>query len=347
MQSLIDQLEQNQALSKDNFVKLLTQHTAEDANYLFARAQEVRKHYFGTSVYLRGLIEISSYCGNDCLYCGIRRSNRAAERYRLSDEEILTCCEQGNRLGFRTFVLQGGEDAQFSDGRMVNLLTKIKKLYPECAVTLSLGERSKESYQKLFDAGADRYLLRHETANAQHYGQLHPDWMSHSNRIECLRNLKEIGYQVGTGFMVGSPYQTAERLAEDLLFIANFKPAMVGIGPFIPHHATPFAQEPRGDVELTLFLLGILRLMQPTLLLPATTALGTIATDGRERGLLAGANVIMPNLSPVDNRSKYAIYDNKLSTGAESAEGLDQLRILIESTGYHIEQSRGDAPTLS
>ncbi len=347
MKSLIDKLESTHALTREEFVQLIENHTTEDTDYLFERAQKARQIHFGTSVFLRGLIEVSSYCHNDCLYCGIRHSNATAERYRLTDEQILSCCEQGHRLGFRTFVMQGGEDGKFTDERMVNLIATIKARYPDCAITLSLGERRRESYQRMFDAGADRYLLRHETASAEHYGKLHPTWMSHSKRMQCLADLKEIGYQVGTGFMVGSPFQTVENLADDLLFIARFKPAMVGIGPYIPHHATPFAHEKAGTVEQTLFLLGVLRVMNPTLLLPATTALGTLDPHGREKGLLAGANVIMPNLSPADDRSKYMIYDNKIATGVESAEGLSDLVKIIESVGYHVEQTRGDAPTFA
>lgn len=344
MKSLIDKLETNHTLSKEEFVQLIQNHTPEDAQYLFERARCLRQKYFGNGVFLRGLIEVSSYCHNDCLYCGIRHSNTLAERYRLTDEQIMSCCAQGHALGFRTFVMQGGEDGKFTDDRMVALISAIKQQYPGCAITLSLGERKRESYQRMFDAGADRYLLRHETADAAHYGKLHPEWMSHSKRMQCLQDLKEIGYQVGTGFMVGSPFQTAENLADDMLFIAQFKPQMVGIGPYIPHHATPFADQPAGTVEQTLFMLGLLRLMIPSLLLPATTALGTLHPQGRELGLMAGANVIMPNLSPADDRSKYMIYDNKLATGAESAEGLKELNTIIESVGYHVEQSRGDAP---
>lgn len=345
MKSLIDKLESEHLLSHDEFVQLIDHHTEEDACYLFERAQVARQRYFGKAVYLRGLIEISSYCHCDCFYCGIRHSNGTAERYRLTDEQIFSCCEQGYALGFRTFVLQGGEDSQFTDARLVTLLTTIKARFPECAITLSIGERSRESYQRLFDAGADRYLLRHETANVHHYERLHPHWMRHSKRMQCLQNLKEIGYQVGTGFMVGSPYQTSSNIAEDLLFISKFQPHMVGIGPFISHHATPFAKEPSGTVEQTLFILGLLRVMSPSLLLPATTALGTLDLQGREKGLRAGANVIMPNLSPAADRSKYMIYDNKLATGAESAEGLAMLNKIVESVGYQVDQSRGDAPS--
>ncbi len=343
-EKLITQLEESRILNKEDFVHLIAHHTEEEAQFLFARARTVRERVFGKSVYLRGLIEISNFCANDCYYCGIRRSNATADRYRLSEEEILTCCEEGYRLGFRTFVMQGGEDAYFTDDILTHLIRNIKARFPDCAITLSLGERTKERYQKYFDAGADRYLLRHETANAQHYSQLHPAWMSHARRIQCLWDLKEIGYQVGTGFMVGTPYQTAELLAEDMLFIKELQPQMVGIGPFVPHHATPFANESGGTAELTLFMLGLLRLMMPELLLPSTTALGTIDKTGREKGLLAGANVVMPNLSPVSVRKKYDLYDNKICTGDESAQCVNCLEIRIAATGYRVELGRGDAP---
>lgn len=342
--NLITQLEETQILSKEEFTELIAHHTEEDAQLLFQRARVVREQFFGKSVYLRGLIEVSSYCANDCYYCGLRRSNETSDRYRLTEGDILSCCEEGYKLGFRTFVLQGGEDAHFTDEMLVKLIRNIKTKFPDCAITLSLGERTKERYQQYYDAGADRYLLRHETANAHHYAQLHPAWMSHARRIQCLWDLKEIGYQVGTGFMVGSPYQTPALLAEDLLFIKELRPQMVGIGPFIPHHATPFADEAGGTVELTLFMLGLLRLMMPELLLPSTTALGTIDAVGREKGLLAGANVVMPNLSPVDVRKKYDIYDNKICTGDESAQCVACLSARIQSTGYHVEMVRGDAP---
>lgn len=342
--TLISQLEETQILSKEEFAFLIASHSEEDAQYLFERARVVRERYFGKSVYLRGLIEISNYCANDCYYCGIRRSNETADRYRLTEEDILACCEEGYQLGFRTFVMQGGEDAHFTDEVLVRLIGNIKSRFPDCAITLSLGERAKERYRKLFDAGADRYLLRHETANAQHYAQLHPAWMSHARRIQCLWDLKDIGYQVGTGFMVGTPFQTPELLAEDMLFIKELQPQMVGIGPFVPHHATPFANETGGTVELTLFMLGLLRLMMPQLLLPSTTALGTIDKTGREKGLMAGANVVMPNLSPVSVRKKYDLYDNKICTGDESAQCVNCLGVRIASTGYKIDVSRGDAP---
>lgn len=342
--TLISKLEELQVLEKAEFVELISRHTEEDAQFLFERARAVREQVFGKSVFLRGLIEITNYCTNDCYYCGIRHSNSSAERYRLSEEDILECCEEGYRLGFRTFVMQGGEDGHFTDEVLVRLIRNIKARFPDCAVTLSLGERTKERYQKYFDAGADRYLLRHETANAQHYAMLHPAWMSYERRIQCLWDLKEIGYQVGTGFMVGTPHQTAEYLAEDMLFIKKLQPQMVGIGPFVPHHATPFANETGGTAAQTLFMLGLLRLMKPDLLLPSTTALGTIDKTGREKGLMAGANVVMPNLSPVSVRKKYDLYDNKICTGDESAQCVNCLEIRIAATGYKIKLSRGDAP---
>jgi biotin synthase len=313
---------------------------------LYRRADELRRQYYGTDVYLRGLIEISNYCKNDCYYCGIRRSNQQLERYRLTDEQVLQCCETGYGLGYRTFVIQGGEDTSFGDDRLVPLVTVIRKQYPDCAITLSLGERSAESYQKLYDAGANRYLLRHETANAEHYGQLHPAVMSQQNRKECLWNLKRIGYQVGSGFMVGSPFQTLQCLVEDLRFLQELQPAMIGIGPFIAHHQTPFARQANGDLLLTLRLISILRIMFPYALIPATTALGTIDPQGREFGLCAGANVVMPNLSPVEVRKQYALYDNKICTGEEAAECRSCLARRVEAVGYRLVTDIGNVKPL-
>ena len=342
MFSLIDQLYEKRELSKGEWVKLLSNRTKELSDYLFELSVAVRKSHYGDKVYTRGLIEFTNYCKNDCYYCGIRCGNRKAERYRLTDEEILACCEAGDRLGFKTFVLQGGEDPFYSDEHICGLVSEIKKRHPDCAVTLSIGERSRESYQAYFDAGADRYLLRHETASETHYEKLHPASLSCRNRKNCLYELKEIGYQVGAGFMVGSPYQRAEDLAEDLLFLKELSPHMVGIGPFIAHHDTPFRDEPNGTLEETLFLLGLIRLMLPEVLLPATTALGTIHPRGRELGIQAGANVVMPNLSPVGVRDKYLLYDNKICTGDESAQCVACLNRRMESVGYRIVSERGD-----
>ena len=321
---------------------LLQTSDAESDALLRERAVAVRKSIYGNAVYVRGLIEISSFCKNDCLYCGLRRSNRKAERYRLTPEEILACAEEGYALGFRTVVLQGGEDGCFTDALLCDLIDKLKTAHPDCAVTLSLGERSRQSYRTLFSAGADRYLLRHETATRAHYEKLHPPELSFDNRMRCLSDLREIGYQVGAGFMVGSPFQTKEDLARDLCFIRDFRPDMCGIGPFIPHKDTPFAAFPAGTLDETLRLLSIIRLLVPYILLPATTALGTIDPKGREKGILAGANVVMPNLSPVGVRKKYALYDNKICTGEESAQCKDCLALRMQSISYEIVTDRGD-----
>ena len=313
---------------------------------LAERAVAVRKQIYGNAVFTRGLIEISNICKNDCLYCGIRRSNNHCQRYRLTFEDIIDCCREGYELGFRTFVLQGGEDGFYNDGVLCNLISAIKTDHPDCAVTLSLGERSRESYQRLYDAGADRYLLRHETADAVHYGMLHPKELSFENRMRCLYDLKDIGYQVGCGFMVGSPGQTCAHLAKDLKFIEDFKPDMCGIGPFIPHKHTPFRDEPAGKVELTCYLLSIIRLIHPPVLLPSTTALGTIDPLGREKGIQAGANVVMPNLSPVSVRKKYELYDNKICTGEEAAQCRGCLNQRMLSIGYEIVTDRGDIKSI-
>lgn len=343
---LIDRLADTRQLSRDEWIRLIRGRTPELAEYLFRRAREVRIRHYGHSVYIRGLIEFTNYCRNDCLYCGIRRSNQNAVRYRLTKEQILSCCESGYHLGFRTFVLQGGEDGWFTEDRMAEIISEIHSSWPDCAVTLSVGELPRKSFQRFFDAGADRYLLRHETFDAAHYRMLHPPSLSAARRRQCLWDLKEIGYQVGTGFMVGSPFQTAENLADDMLFLKRLDPQMAGIGPFIPHHDTPFADKPAGTLELTLFLLGLIRLMIPKILLPATTALGTIAEDGREKGILAGANVVMPNLSPPHVRENYLLYDNKLCAGSEAAESLQSLEQRMEAIGYRIAVSRGDSLNL-
>ena len=342
MKQLIDRLAQNKVLSKEEFVKLLCRHSEEDASYLFEKAREISRKQFGNRIYTRGLIEFTSYCRRNCYYCGIRSGNPKAQRYRLSREEILSCCENGYGLGFRTFVLQGGEDPYYPDQEIAHIVRLIKSNWPDCAITLSIGEKDTAAYRLFREAGADRYLLRHETADPQHYAMLHPDGQTAESRKACLWELKSLGFQVGAGFMVGSPFQTTENLADDLLFLHELQPHMVGIGPFIPHHQTPFAAYPSGTLEQTLFLIGILRLMMPSVLLPATTALGTIAPDGRERGILAGANVVMPNLSPVGVRKKYALYDNKICTGEEAAECRFCLQNRMNRIGYELAVDRGD-----
>ncbi len=339
---IIAKLTETHCLDKNEYEELILNRDAESTELLREEALRFRHTLYGKTVYIRGLIEITNYCKNDCRYCGIRRSNKKCDRYRLTEDEILSCCENGYNLGFRTFVLQGGEDVYFTDERLCSLVGKIKERYSDCAVTLSLGERSAESYKKLFEAGADRYLLRHETADAEHYSLLHPDNLSLENRLNCLESLKAIGFQVGCGMMVGSPGQSAKTLAEDLKFIERFKPDMCGIGPFIPHKDTPFADENTGTVELTCFLLSVIRIIHPSVLLPATTALGTIAPDGREKGILSSANVLMPNLSPLVVRDKYMLYNKKLNSGAESAEKVNELKKIISSVGYEIVCDRGD-----
>lgn len=340
---LIDELSRRHALTGEQWEELIAERTPEDAAYAAALARESARSTFGDQIFFRGIVEFTNYCRNDCLYCGIRRSNGETARYRLTEDQILSCCEGGYELGFRTFVLQGGEDGWFSDERMCAVVSRIRREYPDCAITLSLGERSRESYQRLFDAGANRYLLRHETASEDHYRLLHPPELSLQHRIDCLYVLRDIGYQVGCGMMVGSPGQTVRHLAADMLFMTEFQPHMAGIGPFLPHHATPFRDEKPGDLELTLFLLSLTRLLLPRVLLPATTALGTVRDDGRTRGILAGCNVIMPNLSPREDRPNYMLYDGK-PTDRDAAETLDDLKKQVEAIGYRMVVGRGDAP---
>ncbi len=342
LKQLIDKLEESSNLAKEEWIDLMRGRNEETAQYLFERARYWQRKYFQNKIYTRGLIEFTNYCKNDCYYCGIRRSNGRADRYRLTKDQILECCHSGYELGFRTFVLQGGEDGWFTQEKILEIIQAIKKDYSDCALTLSLGERSRQSYEELFYAGADRYLLRHETADEEHYRDLHPPELSAEHRKQCLWDLKEIGYQTGTGFMVGSPGQKLEHLVEDMLFIRRLEPQMVGIGPFVPHHDTPFAQEAQGTVELTLFMIGLLRVMMPDLLIPATTALGTIDPMGREKGILAGANVVMPNLSPTSVRKKYELYDNKICTGDEAAECRNCLKQRMKSIGYELAVDRGD-----
>ena len=328
---MVDNISLKELITDNSYNEILT-----------AEADKVRRKYYGNRVFARGLIEISNICKNDCYYCGIRKSNKNVSRYRLTESEIYSCCENGYNLGLRTFVLQGGEDLYFSDTVLCRIVSNIKEKYPDCAVTLSMGERSYQSYKNLRSAGADRYLLRHETADICHYGKLHPMDMSLENRKRCLYNLKSLGYQTGAGFMVGSPYQTVDNIVSDFQFMRELDPEMIGIGVFIPHHDTPFGNYPYGDIELNLKLLSIARLMFPKALIPATTALGTVSPDGRERGIKAGCNVVMPNLSPLRFRKSYELYDNKICTGEESAQCIECLKKRIESVGYMLDMGRGD-----
>ena len=344
MKNLINQLYEGQHLDDAALLQLITMpDNSEDEQYLFSKADSRKREIYQDKIFIRGLIELSNYCKNNCLYCGIRAANKNISRYRLTKEQVLGCAVNGYELGFRTFVLQGGEDTAYSDKDICDMVSGIKELFPDCAVTLSIGEKPYESYKAYREAGADRYLLRHETANKEHYKQLHPEAMSFENRLRCLQDLKSLAYQVGSGFMVGSPYQTPQDLITDLRFLQEIQPDMIGIGPFIPHHQTPFANKKQGELHLTLRMLSILRLMFPKTLLPSTTALGSIDPDGRIMGLQCGANVVMPNLSPLDVRELYKIYDNKVYINAEAAEGISLLKAQASSIGCQIVIDRGDA----
>ena len=338
----LERLDQGEEVPETGFLSLLAGYSEDLSEEAARLAREKREAFYGKKVFVRGLLEISNHCKNDCLYCGIRRSNRSCSRYRLTGQELWPCLEEGYWLGFRTFVLQGGEDGYYTDAVLTELVRSIKEAFPDCAVTLSLGERGRESFALLREAGADRYLLRHETADREHYEKLHPSSMSFEHRMQCLRDLKELGYQVGCGFMVGSPYQTLSHLAKDLSFIQAFKPQMCGIGPFVPHRDTPFGGEKAGSVDLTCYLLSLIRLIHPQVLLPSTTALGTLDPMGREKGILFGANVVMPNLSPVSVRGKYELYNKKAYTGAESAQELELLKERMHAIGYEVVTERGD-----
>ncbi len=341
MISLINKLLKNKNLTDEEFKEILSTDLYDEA--LYRKADALRQEIYGKDVYIRGLIEISNYCKNNCYYCGIRGENKNLVRYRLTPDEILSCCESGYSLGFRTFVMQGGEDPYFTDDVICSVVSKIRNKYPDCAITLSLGEKEKSSYQKYFDAGANRYLLRHETATKEHYKKLHPESMSLENRKECLFNLKTIGFQTGSGFMVGSPFQTIENIIADLRFLQKLQPEMIGIGPYITHKDTPFKDFQSGNLYLTLRLVSILRLMFPNALIPSTTALGTIHPQGRQMGLKAGANVVMPNLSPKNVRKLYSLYKDKIATDEEAAESVEKLKKTVGEAGYNVVCARGDA----
>ena len=343
----IDRLFADGMLSREDFRILIDERDEETASYLFEKARIRQNEVFGKDIYLRGLIEFSGYCRNDCFYCGLRCSNRDADRYRLTKEEILAAGRAGVQLGFRTIVLQSGEDLSYSDADICAIVRGLKEENPGIAVTLSIGEKTKEQYRQYYEAGADRYLLRHETADPEHYAKLHPSSLTFEERRRCLFDLKEIGYQVGAGMMLESPYQTTDNIVTDLLFLKELTPHMIGIGPFIAHHGTPFRDMPSGGSELTIYMIGILRLMFPEALIPATTALGTIDPLGREKGILAGANVIMPNLSPLAVRGKYLLYDGKISGGGEAAENVREMEARMEKIGYRVKHVRGDAPGMA
>ena len=340
-EKLLQALQRAHRLAPEEWAFLLA-HWQDCADAAMTLARQAAVARFGTKIFFRGIIEFTSHCRNDCLYCGLRRSNQATDRYRLTQEEILACCAAGYALNFRTFVLQGGEDGYWTDDRLVALVAAIRRHFPDCAITLSIGERSRASYQRLFDAGADRYLLRHETACPAHYRRLHPPEMRWENRLRCLRDLLEIGYQTGCGMMVGMPGQTVQTLVQDMQLLQQLRPQMVGIGPFLPHRDTPLRDAPPGDPRLTCYLLALTRLLLPDALLPATTALGTAEADGRKQGVLAGCNVVMPNLSPQAVRKKYMLYDNKAGTDLSAAAGVQLLRAQMAEIGYTVVTGRGD-----
>jgi len=340
MCDIVKKLRENKILSREEFRQLIT--TDKYDAQLFESSDKIRQSMYGKDVYIRGLIEFTNYCKNNCYYCGIRCDNKNAQRYRLSKDDILECCREGYELGFRTFVLQGGEDPYFTDERICDIVGSIRKEFPDCAITLSIGEKSYESYLSYFEAGANRFLLRHETAESEHYNKLHPECMSFDERRRCLFDLKKIGYQVGSGFMVGSPYQTVDNIISDLEFLYELQPDMIGIGPYIVHKETPFKDFESGDLYLTVRLIAILRHMFPYALIPATTALGTIHPNGREMGLRAGANVVMPNLSPRAYRKLYDLYENKISTGEEAAQSRALLEKKVESAGYRVVTAIGN-----
>lgn len=344
---LVEELALKRRLDTDSYRTLITASANNDAVFAHLRDKAAKTAItkFGYGIFIRGLIEISSYCSNDCLYCGLRRSNIEAERYRLSDEDIMECCATGYDIGFRTFVLQGGEDRALTDDRLIPIVSNIHGKWPEAAITLSLGERTDDSFRKLFHAGASRYLLRHEAADESLYNSLHPVQMSWSNRISCINRLIGIGYQTGMGMIVGLPGQSVDSLIKDLSLMERIQPHMIGIGPFIPHRRTPLCNNRPGDIRLTLIMIAISRLMFPDALIPATTALATVSSTGRKEGILSGANVVMPNLSPVSTRHKYAIYDNKVSSAAEAAENINLLEQELNRIGYRINYSRGDYNT--
>ena len=342
IKNLIEDLNSGKKLSLDGFEYILTNYSKEDFSYIKDTASKIAIENFGKKIYFRGIIEFSNICKNDCLYCGIRRSNENVERYRLTLDQILECCEEGYQYGYRTFVLQSGEDGHFNDDTMLEVVSSIRKKYDDCAITLSIGERSRDSYQKLFDAGANRFLLRHEAASKELYEKIHPSNQKWEERFRCLKDLKEIGYQVGAGMMIGVPYQTLRNIAEDLVFIQDFNPHMVGIGPFIPHKDTPFKNEKAGSIELSLLALSLVRIMLPKVLLPSTTALGSLGGDGRQQGVLHGCNVIMPNLSPMSVRKKYLLYDNKAGIENDAKTSIEILKKQMEDIGYEVVVTRGD-----
>lgn len=307
MFDIIAKAENTHDLRKDEIVQLLT--TDEYNGELFAAADRVRSKYVGDDVHLRGLIEFSNICKQNCLYCGLRRENRKINRYRLTPEQIIDFAGKAKTYGYRTVVLQSGEDENFDVATMQRIIREIKAM--DMALTLSVGEKTKEEYAAYREAGADRYLLRIETTDKQLYEKLDPG-MSFDNRKRCLRDLKELGFEVGTGCMVGLPGQTLESLADDILFFKEIDADMIGIGPFIPNADTPLSEEKGGTFTLSLKVMAITRLLLPDINIPATTAMESLDHNGRVIALGSGANVVMPNVTEGDYRKWYALYPGKI-----------------------------------
>ncbi len=339
---LIKKLYIKNDLEDEELLYLLDNINEKEKKYLFSLAKKTRDEVYGNRVYLRGLIEFTNYCNKRCVYCGINASNKNVKRYRLTKHEILDSCIKGKKLGFNTFVLQGGEDKFFTDEIICDIVQSIKLKIPDCAVTLSIGEREFESYKAFKKAGVDRYLLRHETTNSDLYTRLHPN-SKLQNRMECLKDLKDLGFQTGAGFMVGLPGYETKDYVKDLRFLKNLQPEMVGIGPFIPHADTEMKHCKSGDLKTVILILAMVRLLLPKVLLPATTALSTIDSEGRKKGLNAGANVIMPNLTPGIYREDYSLYNEKMITGSESVEELELIKKQLEDYGYICDMSKGDS----
>ena len=310
MNTIIQKAKETHELSRDEIIALLKDDSINEE--LFKAADEVRKKYLGDEVHLRGLIEFTNICKRNCMYCGLRRDNKSLNRYRLSHEEIIDFAKKAVSYGYKTLVLQGGEDDYYTVERLVPIVKDLKAL--GVALTLSIGERPFEEYEALKKAGADRFLLRIETTDKELYEKLDPG-MSHENRIQCLKNLRKLGYEVGSGCLVGLPGQKIESLADDILFFKELDVDMNGIGPFIPNEDTPLKDAEGGQFELALKVMAIVRLLLPDINIPATTAMETLNKQGRVIALQCGANVVMPNVTEGEYRKLYALYPGKICTG--------------------------------
>lgn len=321
-------------LEKSEIIQLLN----SDGNELFKTADEVRQEFVGDEVHLRGLIEFTNICRQTCKYCGIRRENSKVNRYRLSKDEIISMARHGVRNGFKTLVMQGGEDSFFTKDLICEIIFEIKKM--DVALTLSLGERSFEDYKAFKDAGADRYLLRIETTDKELYKSVHPG-MSFENRKRCLYDLKSLGYETGTGCLIGLPGQTVESLADDILFFKELDADMVGVGPFIPHPETPFAKSSCGSFNLALKVMAITRLLLPNINIPATTAMETLSPNGRLIALQSGANVFMPNITEGVSPSKYEIYPDKSGINGAKNGIIGEINENLKVIGRYVSDTKG------